>query len=116
MLFISWLVVQIKAHWQIAAAAAGLLLVLILVLVIAKCSKTPPKFTPIETVEADKAIEAKNRAAMVEVLVKSDAREAAAVETIVNAGAATINASKESREKWNNASDDEIRAELERRK
>ena len=56
-----------------------------------------------------------NAKEMREVLAASDAREAAADATVANVEVQTINALKESRDKWSKATPDEMAAELERR-
>ncbi len=109
---VGWLV----AHWRIVALiAAGIALVVLIGLAYRGCSQKEIKFNQQEVTEAQQAIEAADRDKQIAVLAKSDAKEAVADETAINANAATVNAIHESREKWNQATDAEIQAEIERR-
>lgn len=78
------------------------------------CGRTP-KLNEAENLRAKQAIAVGDAKEMREVLAASDAREAAADATVANVEVQTINALKESRDKWSKATPDEMAAELERR-
>lgn len=100
-------------NWKYTLPA--ILLILLVLFAWKSCGKKEIKLDQKAIIEAQQAIEANDRQKMVEVLATSDAKEAVADETAANASAVTVNVIKESKDKWNAASDEAIRAELERR-
>jgi hypothetical protein len=94
--------------------AIGLVL-LFVVLAIRSCGRSTPKLNTVEIQKAQQAIATEDRKQMQEILVQSDAREKAADATAVNANNATVDAINESKQRWSEASNDEMAAELERR-
>lgn len=115
-LFIKNIIGWLWLHKRVVGIAAGVLLLIILIIVgYRSCGKSSPKFDEKEILEARTAIENQDRAKQIEILAKSDAKEAVAEEIITNANAVKINAIYESKKKWSEATDAEIQAELERR-
>lgn len=106
----------IAAHWRLVAVASlAVALLITLALLYRGCGKSTPKLDPQEIIKAQKAIAEQDREEMTRVLVESDAKEAVADETEINANAAKVNAIAESKAKWAEASNAEMQEELERR-
>ena len=103
------------AHWRLVATLFGIVIVVAAVAVVWRGCRPAPKLDEQQIRKAQQAIAAEDRREMLEVLAESDAREAVADETEINANAAKVNAIKESRDKWATASNAEMAAELERR-
>lgn len=89
--------------------------VLIFALTMRSCFKKTPKLDEAEIQKAQQAIAVEDRKVMVEILANSDAKEAVADNVSANADVVKINTLKESRDKWANATVDEMTAELEAR-
>jgi hypothetical protein len=89
--------------------------VLVFALWMRSCMTKPAKLDQQEIIKAQQAIAVEDRKQMVEILASSDAREAVIDGNLSNAKADTINAIYDSKVKWNQASDDEVKAELLRR-
>lgn len=106
---------QWKWPLKVAFIVVVLIILFSIVGVFRSCGKKEIKLDQKAIIEAQQAIEANDRQKMVEVLATSDAKEAVADETATNASAVTVNVIKELKDKWNAASDEDIRAELERR-
>lgn len=103
-------------NWRFFLPLVGIVVIAITLTFAYKgCTKKPIKFDEREIHEAQKAIADADRAKQVEILAKSDAKEQVADDISVNAQTNTVNAIYESKKKWNSATDEEIRAELERR-
>ena len=110
--------------WDLQKVQTGVIVALMVLIGIAvlvfalwmrSCFTKTPKLDEAEIQKAQQSIAVEDRKAMQEVLISSDAREAAIDSNISNAKANTINAIHESREKWSQATDEEIKAELLRR-
>ena len=95
-------------------AGAGILL-LFIVFGVRSCFKKTPKLNEKQIQEAKVAIAETDRKVMEKVLVESDANEAEINAAAVNATTVKVNTIVESKEKWANATTDEMAAELERR-
>lgn len=89
--------------------------VLVFALTMRSCFKKTPKLDEAEIQKAQQAIAVEDRKVMVEILANSDAKEAVADNVSANADVVKINTLKESRDKWSEATVDEMTAELERR-
>lgn len=76
----------------------------------------PPKLNENQIQRGEAAKKAGNDAELRQILVESDAAEAAAVERNVNSKSDTVNAIYESRKKWESATREEIQAEFDRRR
>lgn len=105
----------IYANKRTVAILAAILVIAILSVVFSRSCGSKPKLNEAEIQKAQQAIAVEDRKQMVEILTSSDAREAAIDGNLSNAKANTVNAIHEARHKWQNATDDEIKAELERR-
>ena len=106
----------IWAHRRTVAILAAILLIAILSVLFGRgCNSKPAKLNQEEIIKAQQSIAVEDRKQMVDILASSDAREAAIDSNISNAKANTVNAIHESRERWSQASDDELKAELLRR-
>jgi ABC-type transport system involved in cytochrome bd biosynthesis fused ATPase/permease subunit len=100
-------------HWKIFAIALGV--IVLVVLFYEACGKKTPKLNQEQIIKSQQAIAKEDRKEMLEVLAESDAQEKAAETVQANAEAVKEQTIKESKEKWSNASNDEMAAELERR-
>ncbi len=100
---------------RIFVGIVALIVLIIVVFVFRACNKRTVKFDEKEILEAQTAIANQDRQKQIEILAKSDAKEAVAEEIIANADAIKINTIHESKKKWSEATDAEIQAELERR-
>lgn len=109
---LGWIVAHKRALF---VAFLGFVLFLLVVFAYKGCTAREIKLDQKEIIEAQKAIAENDRAKQIEILAKSDAKEQVADDISVNASTNTVNAIKESKDKWNAASDEQIRAELERR-
>lgn len=115
-LFIANIFGWVVSHWRPVAIGAAIAVIAIAsILFVRSCGKRAVKLDEAAIQKAQQAIAERDQKAMVEVLAESDANEAVADATSVNANVIKVNALKESRDKWNNASLEEMQAELERR-
>ena len=105
----------IVAHKRTVAILAAILVIALLSILFTRSCGSKPKLNEAEIQKAQQAIAVEDRKQMVEILTSSDAREAAIDGNLSNAKANTVNAIHEARHKWQNATDDEIKAELLRR-
>lgn len=79
------------------------------------CGRVAPTLNEQEIQRAQQAIAEQDRREMIDVLAQSDAKEAAADATAIDANTATVNAIAQSKKRWSEASNEELAAELERR-
>lgn len=114
-LFIKNVYGWVVAHKRIVAILAAILVIALLSILLTRSCGSKPKLNEAEIQKAQQAIAVEDRKQMVEILTSSDAREAAIDGNLSNAKANTVNAIHEARHKWQNATDDEIKAELLRR-
>jgi biopolymer transport protein ExbB/TolQ len=92
------------------------IIVLIIVgLFLRSCFTKTPKLNQQQTIKAQQAVAKGDRKEMLEVLAESDAEEKAANDVQANAQATKEQAIQESKQKWSEASNDEMAKELERR-
>lgn len=106
----------LKSHWRyVAYAIAGIVLFILIVSFARSCGKKAPKINEADVQTAKQAIAVNDTAVMKEVLVKSDVQEKVADGIIANSSVESIKATQESRAKWDSATDEQIRAEAERR-
>ena len=103
------------AHRRTAAILAAITLIALLAILFTRSCGRTPKLDQQEIIKAQQSIAVEDRKAMQEVLISSDAREAAIDSNVSNAKKDTVNAIADSKEKWSQASDEEIREELLRR-
>jgi hypothetical protein len=115
MLFLANAWGYLVAHWRTVAILAAILVIAIASILLTRSCGSKPKLNEAEIQKAQQAIAVEDRKQMVEILTSSDVREAAIDGNVSNAKADTVNAIHEARHKWQNATDDEIKAELERR-
>lgn len=101
--------VQRYVLWAVLIVAG--LVVLFLVIQIRSCFNKPPKLDLKEIQKAQQAIREQDRKEMVEILAESDVREAG----ITNSIKAAEEATEKSKRNYNQLSNDELAAELERR-
>ncbi len=109
-------ILRIQRLMSIGVVIVAILAILIAsVLFFRSCGGRKVKLDEKSILEAQTAVQARDEAKMREVLVRSDAAEAEATATASNATAVSVNAAKESRDRWANASADEMAKELEAR-
>jgi hypothetical protein len=105
-----------RVHWRLLAYGVAALVLLIAVVVIYQsCGKSKPKLNEAEIQQGEAAKKAANDKELREILVQSDAREKEIEANVIDANSAKVNAIQESRDKWANASRDELQAEFDRR-
>lgn len=105
----------VVAKWRWFAIFAGVLLFFVLLGFIFRAFHRTPKLNIPEIQRAQKAIANDDREEMTRVLVESDVREKAIDANVAYANNQTVDAIAESRKTWQNASNAEMQAELERR-
>lgn len=116
MLFLANIFGWIVAHWRIVAGAVAVFILVIgFGLVYRACNK-PPKLNEAEIQKGEQAVKDRNDAALKEILVQSDVREAEIVANVANAEVEKVNAIQEAREKYANMNTSDLAAELEKRK
>lgn len=115
MLLITQIFKWVLSHWKGVAIAVGAVFVIVLISLVFRSCNKPPKLNQQEIIKAQQAIAENDAKKMKEVLVASDVKEKVADQTQSNSEANTVNAIQESKEKWKDASIEEMRAELERR-
>lgn len=107
----------VTGNWRIVLIAAAIAVTAYLVVPpIYSWLNPPPKLNENQIQRGEAAKKAGNDAELRQILVESDAAEAAAVERNVNSKADTVNAIYESRKKWESATREEIQAEFDRRR
>lgn len=102
----------ITAHWRTVAILAAIFVIALGSILIVRSCGSKPKLNEAEIQKAQQSIAVEDRKAMQEVLISSDVREAVIDSEISNAKAETVNAIHDSKVKWNQATDEEIKAEL----
>lgn len=105
----------LASHKRTVAILAAITLIALLAVVFTRSCGQKPKLNQQEIIKAQQSIAVEDRKQMVEILVSSDVREATIDSEISNAKKDTVNAIADSKEKWSQASDDEVKAELMRR-
>jgi len=100
----------------IAFIVIGLVLILIFGLWMKSCFTKTPKLNEAEIQKGEQAVKERNDAALKEILVQSDVREAQIEANVSNARAETVNAIAEAKEKYANMNTSQLAEELERRK
>ena len=100
---------------KIAIVAVAAILLLLSILGVRSCFTKTPKLNEKQIHDAQVAIAENDRKVMEKVLVESDANEAEITATAANATTVKVNTIVESKEKWANATTEEMAAELERR-
>jgi preprotein translocase subunit SecF len=117
MLIIANIIGWARVHWRLLAYGVAALVLLIAVVVIYQsCGKKEVKFNQKEVTEAQNAVETHNVEKQKDVLAKSDVREEKDVEQINEGDAATKQAIEDAKHKYNGMTNDELAAELEKRK
>jgi Na+-transporting methylmalonyl-CoA/oxaloacetate decarboxylase gamma subunit len=113
-----WNVYWLQWNWTAKAISIGVLAVLIILVIVGvrSCGKHEPKFNQKEVTEAQNAVETHNVEKQKEVLAKSDVREEKDVEQINEGDAATKQAIEDAKHKYDGITNDELAAELEKRK
>lgn len=105
----------IKDHWKIFAIAFGVLL--LVVLFYKACgNKTPAKLNEAEIQKGQQAIEQHNDEKLKEVLAAADAREQGIDANVARSDANVKVAVEEAKKKYDGMTNDELAAELEKRK
>jgi uncharacterized membrane protein YvbJ len=101
-------------NWRIVVPAVAVFVIVIGLW--SYCGKrNAPKLNQEQTIKAQQAVAKDDRKEMLEVLNESDAQEKVANTEQANAQATKEQAIQESKQKWSQASNDEMAAELERR-
>lgn len=105
----------LASHKRTVAILAAITLIALASILLTRSCGQKAKLDQQEIIKAQQSIAVEDRKQMVEILVSSDAREAVIDSEVSNAKKDTVNAIADSKEKWSQASDEEIKAELLRR-
>lgn len=105
-------------RWMSMSLVIGVILIVLIasVLVFRSCANRKVKLNEKQIAEAQIAIAERDEAKTRAILIESDANEAEITATASNATAAKVNAVVESKDKWKDATLEEMAAELEKRK
>jgi F0F1-type ATP synthase epsilon subunit len=103
------------AHRQLVLYIGLVVLIFIAALCVRFCGRSTPQLNQKEIIAAQEAIAEQDEKKMVEVLVSSDVREQQIDANVAEGRKQTVDAANESRDKWQNASREEVQAELCRR-
>lgn len=105
------------ANWKrIAYITLGVIVLFLFTIGVMRSCRPGPKLDEISIQKAQQAIKAEDRKQMIEILTESDLAEKQINANLANADNEKLKTLSESRAKYNELSNDDLAAELERRK